>query len=162
MKESNSFEDVVKKVLTTEKKRPTKAIKPKRKQCKINYVEEAIGGAAAGANSTSAGTDGMGGFSKASSDGSTASIDMRDIGKEEDSKAKSHTNKPYPLETVLDFIAQSGEELQNAQDLIHTSLKKNVSLSDEQKTRLKAAQQTISSSLGNIAKAAKVINSITI
>ena len=90
-----------------------------------------------------------------------ASIDMRDIGKQEDVLAKSGKNLPYPLDTVVDFIAKAGANLINAQGLIETSLRKNdVSLPKGQKKVLKDANQNIKSSLGNVERAAKAIKTI--
>jgi len=167
MKESTSFKDAVKRVLVSEDKKPKKLPKAK-KRCRSNYVAEAMyKGApghvtpAAASSSQSGGSKGMPPFAKASADGTTASVDMRDIGKQEDNKAKSHGAMPYPLDTVLDFIAHSGEDLVNALSMIDMSLRKNnVSLTSDQKELLKAAQQTLSSSKGNLSKAAKAINSI--
>lgn len=167
MKESNSFQDVLKQVLVPEKK-ITPVPKPKRKK-RSNYVSEAIhGGNTSSPTSVSVqgarlgGTQGMPPFSKYTADTTSGHIDMRDIGKAEDDKAKSNNRKPYPLETVLDYIAHSGEDLQNAQSMIELSLKKNISLSDSQKETLKKIKQTLSSSLGNIGKAAKFLNSINL
>ena len=168
MNESNSFKDAVKKVLTSEQKAKKPLPKAKKRKVKKTYVEEAMGGIGGSKMSPSAitpaytgGSKGLPPFSKASQDREANAIDMRDIGKEEDSKAKDHGNKPYPLDTVLDFVAQSGEFLQKAQSMIDSSLRKNnVTLKEEQKEILKATEQAIKSSLGNIEKAAKAINSI--
>ena len=166
MNESNSFKDAVKRILVSERKKVKPIPKPKRKHTS-NYVSEAMGGKGMPGSITPAsyagGSTGMPPFSKATTDTSTGGVDMRDIGKDEDKKAKSTSRKPYPLETVIDFIAHSGEDLQNAQGMIEVSLRKNdVSLTEEQKKVLKDVQQTISSSLGNICKAAKSLNSINL
>jgi len=159
MKESISFQDALKRVLVPEQKKKV-VPKPIRKK-RSNYVSEAMGTSSPTTTTQNGSGQGLPPFSKASADNKQAGIDMRDIGKEEDKLAKSHGKMPYPLETVLDFIAHSGEDLQNAQRMIETSLRKNdVSLTPEQKKVLKDAEQTIKSSLGNIGKAAKSINSI--
>jgi len=152
MLEKSTFQDFVKDVLVTEVKVKKPSVTPKKKQ-RSSYVSEAMG----------EGNDMPGAITKHSTDGVIGSVDMRDIGKQEDDKAKSTSTKPYPLSTVLDFIAQSGENLQNAQSMVEISLSKNnVTLSSAQKKVLKDVQQTIKSSLGNICKAAKAINSITL
>lgn len=171
MKESKSFEDALKRILVPEKKEVKKVPVPKRKR-KSTYVAEAMGGRgqAMPGNATpakaSSGTGGGGGiapFAKANDNNGTASIDMRDIGKIEDVKAKDHTNKPYPLNMVMDLIANSGESLQNAQSILELALKKNnVSISKEQKKLLQGAHQALKSSLGNIVKAAQSIDVINI
>ena len=167
MKESNSFEAAVKKVLVTEKKVAKKPIVPKKKR-KSTYVSEAMAGHSSGGSSMPAnitqggGSSGMPPFAKANGP-RTASIDMRDIGKEEDRIAKSHGNKPYPLDTVLDFIANSGDLLQQAQQLVEIALRKNnVSLTSEQKKVLTKATSAISGGLGNINKSAKLLDSINL
>lgn len=166
MNECNSFEEAVKRVLVIEKKPYKIPLKIKRKRA-CTYVSEAMGntnvpGAITPA-SYAGGIKGIPPFSKASTDDNVSSIDMRDIGREESRVAKSTNRKPYPLETIIDFIASSGESLRNAQSMIQTSLKKNnVSLTQEQKKVLEDAQQNISTSLGNICKAAKSINTINI
>jgi len=164
MNESNSFQDVLRRVLVPEKKVvPTP--KPKRK-VRSAYVSEAMGTSSptnVTASTQAGGAQGLPPFSKASADSRSSSIDMRDIGRDEDRKAKEHKGKPYPLDTIMDLIAHSGEDLTNAKTMIEISLSKNnVSLTPEQKNILKDAHQTIKSSLGNIGKAAKSINSITI
>ena len=159
MNESKSFQDALKRVLVPEqkKKRIPKPIRKKRS----NYVSEAMGTSSPTTTTQTGGSQGLPPFSKASADSKQAGIDMRDIGKEEDKLAKNHGSRPYPLDTVLDFIAHSGEDLQNAQRMIETSLRKNdISLTPEQKKVLKDAEQNIKSSLGNIGKAAKSINTI--
>lgn len=169
MKESNSFEDAVKKTLIKESKKvkSTKiTLKPKKK-VKSNYVSEAMGYTGASTNispiSYSGGSGSMPPFSKANTNDRASSIDMRDIGKEESRVAKLNNKKPYPLETIIDFIASSGESLQNAKSLLKIALKKNnISLTDEQIRVLKVAQQAISTSLGNIVKAAKSIDSVNL
>jgi|GEM_PF-5886156 len=165
---SNSFEDVLKQVLVTEKKKVSRPIpKPVRKQKKPCYVSEALNANSMPNTMTPAGyaggPRGMPPFSKYTTDAHTGSIDMRDIGKMEDEFAKSSTNKPYPLNTVLDFIATSGEALKNAQSMLEMSMRKNdVTLTTEHKKMIKDAQQSIKSSLGNISRAAKWIDSINL
>jgi len=164
--ESNSFKDAVKRVLTTEKKKVVFIPTPKKKK-RSSYVSEALNSNSMPDTITpasySGGPKGMPPFAKYTTDSKTGAIDMRDIGREEDFKAKAEGRKPYPLETVLDFIASSGEALQTAQAIIETSLRKNdVSLTPAQKKLLKEIEQTIKSSLGNISKAAMSINTITI
>ena len=158
MKESNSFQDALKRVLIPEEQ--VKAIpKPKKKKTS-NYVSEAMG-----TSSPSSITQGGGlqGFSSPGDEGGRTGIDLRDIGNEESKKAKAHGSKPYPLDTVLDHIAKSGESLQNAQSIIDISIRKNdVALTPEQKEVLKKVQKTIASSLGNISKAAMSVDSITL
>jgi hypothetical protein len=166
MNESNSFKDAVKRVLTTEKKKPAPIPKPKKKKTS-SYVSEALNSNSMPdtitPSSYAGGVKGMPPFAKYTTNTEAGSVDMRDIGKAEDDKAKSVQRKPYPLEKVLNFIATSGESLQNAQSMIEISLRKNdVSLTPEQKKRLQDTQQTIKSSLGNISKAAKTINSINL
>lgn len=170
MKESNSFEDVVKRVLV-EKKKPAKEIKIKKKQ-RSKYVSEAMAGSRMGGtgmpssvskNTTAGGAKGMPPFAQATADRSATSIDMRDIGKEEDRIAKSHGTKPYPLNTTLDYIVDSGDSLFNAYKSIEIALNKNnVTLSKEQKEVLKQAKEAIDSSVGNIKKATFLINSISL
>ena len=164
--ESNSFKDAVRKVLTTEKKKVVSIPTPKKKK-RSSYVSEALNSNSMPNSITPAsyagGPKGMPPFAKYTTDTKKGSIDMLDIGREEDYKAKSTNRKPYPLETVLDFIASSGDALQNAQSIIETSLRKNdVSLTPVQKGLLKDIEQTIKSSLGNISKAAMAINTINI
>jgi hypothetical protein len=161
---SNSFQDALKKVLVPEKKVAKPLPKLKKVKKRSNYVSEAMNSSSSPTTTTATagGAAGMPPFSKYSTDANAGSVDMRDIGKQEDYKAKDNNKKPYPLETVLDFIAHSGEDLQNAHNLVIQALKINPMITDEQKKVLKDAQQAISSSLGNVDKSAKLINSIEI
>jgi hypothetical protein len=160
MQESNSFKDALKRVLVPEEKvAPVPTVK--RKKAKKSYVAEAIGTLSPTSTTQNGAAQGLPPFSRASADHKHSGIDMRDIGKEEDKISKDHGKAPYPLETVLDFIAHSGEDLQNAQNLVDSALRKNnVSLTTEQQKVLRHALQAIKSSLGNIDKAASWITSI--
>lgn len=167
MTQSNSFEDAVKRVLVTEKKKEKTIPRPRRRVRKPSCISEALNSNSMPNSITpasySGGPKGMPPFSKYTTDTERGSIDMRDIGRAEEEKARDHGIKPYPLDKVLDFIASSGEALKNAQSLIEMSLRKNgVSLSPEQKKMLQDAQQTVKSSLGNISRAAKSISSINL
>lgn len=170
MKESTSFKDVVKRVLVTEKPVVKTPLPTPKKKHRSKYIEEAIGtydssnyspGNLTPASNKGGWATGMPPFSKYTTDKESGQVDMRDIGKAESIKAKDVQRAPYPLETVLDFIAHSGEDLNNAKGLIEVSLRKNdVSLTPEQKNVLKNIWQILSSSLGNIVKAAKSIGTI--
>lgn len=165
---SNSFEDVLKKVLVTEKKKVERPIPhPVRKKKKPTYVSEALNSNSMPNTMTPAGyaggPRGMPPFSKYTTDAQTGSIDMRDIGKQDEDFAKSHKSRPYPLDTVLDYIANSGQALKSAQSMIETTLRKNdVTLKPEQVKVLEDALQSMRASYGNISRAAKAINSITL
>ena len=161
MKESKSFQDALKRVLVPEqKKKPVP--KPIRKK-RSNYVSEAMGTSSPTTTTQNGAAQGLPPFSKASADNKQAGVDMRDIGNIESAKAKDHTNKPFPLNHVMDLIAHSGEDLQQAQSMLELTLKKNnVSVSDEQKKILQGAYQALKSSLGNIVKAAQSIDTVNI
>jgi hypothetical protein len=169
MTDRNSFQDFLKEVLVTEKKvvkKTPKAKKPVKKIKRTKYVSEALAGnsmpGSVSPAGNSGGSTGLPPFSKASTDHNIASVDMRDIGKDEENFAKSVKNVPYPLNGTLEFIAQSGQSLQNAQFKIESALKRNSTLTPTQKEELREIQQTIKSSLGNISKAAKALSTITL
>lgn len=166
MKESNSFEEALKRVLIPEKAPQKPLPKATRKRRKSNYVSEAIGSSQSMpsivSRSSDGGSNGMPPFSRYSSDMEGGQIDMRDIGKEENDKAKSVKAKPYPLETAIDHVSASGDNLQKAESLVYQTIKNNPTLSKKNIEILKQVHQTIKSSLGNISKAAKVIDSITL
>lgn len=163
---SNSFEDVLKQVLVTEKKKVKPSPKIQRKKRKESFVSEALNSNTMPNTMTPAGYSGgprgMPPFSKYTTDATPGSIDMRDIGKEDEEFAKSEQRKPYPLENILDFIISSGASLKNAETLINAALKSNISMDDKNKKMLKDALQVLKSSYGNISKAARVIDSITL
>lgn len=164
---SESFEDVLKEVLVTEKKKkPKPTPKVKRQRKRENYVSEALNSNSMPNTMTPAGYSGgprgMPPFSKYTVDAPTGSIDMRDIGKQDEEFAKSEQRKPYPLETILDYVTQSGLALKNAESLIETALRNDSTLTQKNKEDLKKSLQMIKSSFGNVSKSAKMLDGITI
>lgn len=165
---SESFEDALKKVLVTEKKQKEKPIPiPKRKRTKPSYVKEALNSNSMPDTMTpsgySGGPRGMPPFSKYTTDSQAGSIDMRDIGKQDEEFAKSDKYKPkqYPFAGALELIVSSGQSLNSVSRTLEETLRKfSNTKSPETKELIKDALQAIKSSLGNISKAAKSIDSI--
>ena len=167
MSESKSFEDIVKRVLVPESKKPAKPSPEPKKKERSEYVSEALNSNSMPDTMTPAGyaggPKGMPPFSKYTTDAGNTSVDMLDIGNQEDKFAKSESGKPYPLNHVLDQIANSGEFIQNAESMLDMCLKKNnITLTKEQKKELTNTHNVLKSVIGNINKAAQVINNIKI
>ena len=109
-------------------------------------------------------SDGLPPFARHSTSSNNAGIDMRDISKMDSDFMKSTSHKrPYPLDVVMDYIAKSGQYLQDVDELVKTTLDYNkISLKRAELDYLKKAKQCVKTSLGNINKAAKYINTIKV
>jgi hypothetical protein len=156
---TSSFEDAVKEVLGEN-------YTPKKPRVKI---EEGISGGltTSGGGVGGAGVIDRGGsnvvstFNKYSgADSQSNNGNIKDIGRAEEAIAKNHPHTIFPLEQIPINIITAGEKISDELVNIDVAIKNNKVLTDAKKNELRAVKNLIKTVLGNIRKAASMIDAI--
>lgn len=155
---TNSFEDAVRHILNT-KKPVTEACKkaPVKKKSK-KVVKEVAQFNTPGTISGGVSTGALPAFQQPDEGG--LNVSMLDIGHVEDKIGKNHSNPIFPLEQIPINLMNSGDAITQQLVNIEMALKNNKVLTKRKKEALLKAKDVIKSVLGNIRKAASIVDEI--